>query len=378
MSVPGAGLGSPATGNTTGAESGMVSDSAGRHSSPPAASTAAQPEPLPDSAWIEHALENDPNGLEAVLLPLLESRVGAARLIEACPDTLLSRLAHYFRGADFSRLLPYAEAVTAANLGMGEAERRRRHWRFLLGTLFPKVRFASAAPFVSAYIDFLAADWPAPGDARQALRAYLESAAAPGMVTRHILFWLGGRGGASAPGAVPSAPPAPLAGRGIQVANAGQVLASPYLPRLFSMLGLLEQGRFIDGEHARRACHLLQFMVDERCAAPEHELALNKLLCGLELHEPLDAGIEIDERERSAIDGMLASMIAHWKALGGTSVAGLREAFLQRGGGLSRQDDAWRLKVEPKTIDVLMDRLPWGFSVIRHPWMAAPVMVEWR
>lgn len=376
MPASGAGLSESTGGNATGSGVGTAPGSAGNHPAPSATSAATLPEPLPDCAWIEQALETDPNALEAVLLPLLESREGVARLVEACPDTLLSRLAHYFRGADFSRLLPYAEAVTAANLGTGEAE--RRHWRFLLGTLFPKVRFASAAPFVSAYVDFLAADWPAPGDARQALRAYLESVAAPGMVTRHILFWLGGKGGASAPGAAPSVPPAPLAGRGIQVANAGQVLASPYLPRLFSMLGLLEQGRFIDGEHARRACHLLQFMVDERCAAPEHELTLNKLLCGLELHEPLDAGIEIDERERSAIDGMLASMIAHWKALGGTSVAGLREAFLQRGGGLSRQDDAWRLKVEPKTIDVLMDRLPWGFSVIRHPWMAAPVMVEWR
>jgi hypothetical protein len=78
------------------------------------------------------------------------------------------------------------------------------------------------------------------------------------------------------------------------------------------------------------------------------------------------------------INGLLRGMIDNWKALGNTSVAGLREAFLQRQGRLQLRDDAWHLRVESKTYDMLLDQLPWGFSTIKYPWMERVVYVEWR
>ena len=71
-------------------------------------------------------------------------------------------------------------------------------------------------------------------------------------------------------------------------------------------------------------------------------------------------------------------MIANWKVLGNTSVAGLRESFLQRGGSLKRHDEAWRLQVEPRAFDMLLDQLPWGYSTIKHPWMERVIHVDWR
>ena len=71
-------------------------------------------------------------------------------------------------------------------------------------------------------------------------------------------------------------------------------------------------------------------------------------------------------------------MIDNWKVLGNTSVAGLRETFLQRQGRLQLRDDAWRLRVEPKAFDMLLDQLPWGFSTIKYPWMERAIYVEWR
>jgi hypothetical protein len=60
-----------------------------------------------------------------------------------------------------------------------------------------------------------------------------------------------------------------------------------------------------------------------------------------------------------------------------TSVNGLRETFLKRDGILSRQENNWRLQVEQKTLDVLLDSIPWGFSTISLPWNGYLIFVEW-
>lgn len=75
---------------------------------------------------------------------------------------------------------------------------------------------------------------------------------------------------------------------------------------------------------------------------------------------------------------MLQAVISHWNALGGTSVQGLRETFLQREGRLQRDEDAWRLRVAPRPFDMLLDRLPWGYATLKLPWMKEVLHVDWR
>ncbi|HZW23881.1 MAG TPA: contractile injection system tape measure protein [Gallionella sp.] len=164
----------------------------------------------------------------------------------------------------------------------------------------------------------------------------------------------------------------------IYIANAGMVLATPYLPRLFGMLELTEGSKFKDERSAERAIHLLQFMVNESCDSPEFLLSLNKLMCGVPTGVPIVREIELLPREKEAIEGMLNGIIRNWPILGNTSVQGLRESFLQRSGRLQLKEDNWHLKVESKGIDVLLDRLPWSFALIKHPWMRRPIYVEWR
>ncbi|QPI48919.1 hypothetical protein IV454_26045 [Massilia antarctica] len=164
----------------------------------------------------------------------------------------------------------------------------------------------------------------------------------------------------------------------LYLSNAGQVLAGPYLPRLFAMVGLTEGARFKNAEAAERAVHLVQFIVSGQTDCPEYQLGLNKVLCGLKLSAPIVREIVPTGEEREAVDTMLRAMIAHWKTIGNTSPDGLRQAFLQRPGSMHLKDDAWRLKVEAGSFDMLLDALPWSFSVIRHPWMERAVHVEWR
>ncbi|NNM82123.1 MAG: hypothetical protein HKL98_05930, partial [Burkholderiales bacterium] len=160
------------------------------------------------------------------------------------------------------------------------------------------------------------------------------------------------------------------------VANAGLVIAAPYFPRLFDMLGLTVDSAFRDEEAADRAVHLLQFAVDENCEHPEFLLPLNKILCGLD--RPIVRSIVPSDREKETVEGMLKAIIQNWTIIGNTSVAGLRESFLQRPGRLMLKGEEWHLRVEKRGIDVLVDRIPWSFSLIKHPWMPRPLFVEWK
>ncbi|MGE4560795.1 MAG: contractile injection system tape measure protein [Desulfobulbus sp.] len=164
----------------------------------------------------------------------------------------------------------------------------------------------------------------------------------------------------------------------IFVANAGLVLASPYLPRLFDLLGLLHDNLFIDAGAAERAVHLLHFLAAETEAPAEPLLVLNKILCGLEPEAPVAAEIELTAREKETVEGLISGMIHNWTVLGSTSVEGFRESFLRREGILRLRDKDWHLLVEPRAYDLLLERLPWSFSVIKHSWMERAVHVDWR
>ncbi len=181
---------------------------------------------------------------------------------------------------------------------------------------------------------------------------------------------------ARAPHTLPD-PLADIPTEALFINNAGLVLAAPYLPRLFGMLGLAGDKAFVDAAAAERGVLLLQYAVTGELQAPEPLLLLNKILCGLPLHGPVGRDFEPSRAERDAVDGLLRAIIGHWKALGQTSVAGLRQTFLQREGRLEHKDDTWQLQVQRQTFDVLLDRLPWGFATIKYPWMREVLHVQW-
>ncbi len=167
----------------------------------------------------------------------------------------------------------------------------------------------------------------------------------------------------------------------ILIPDAGIVLAGPYLPRLWSVLGLVKEQAFVDSAAAERAAHLMRFIVFGDTQPDEPASALNGLLCGLPFAATGNehaAGFVISAREREVIDGMLAAMIAHWNALEHTSIDGLRETFLQRKGRLVRGEGCWTLKVEPAAFDMLLDQLPWGYAACKFPWMPEVLHVSWR
>ncbi len=165
--------------------------------------------------------------------------------------------------------------------------------------------------------------------------------------------------------------------QGVYLRNTGLVLLWPYLPRFFQAIGLVADGGFIDRAARERALLMLQYLACGATAFQEHELLLNKLLCGWPLSEPVACRLAIRRCEREEADRLLDAVIANWKRLKKTSRDGLRKAFLQREGRLSRDEMGWQLKIHRMGMDILLESLPWGIGLIRLPWMKDAIRVEW-
>ncbi|HEX2580476.1 MAG TPA: contractile injection system tape measure protein [Dongiaceae bacterium] len=168
------------------------------------------------------------------------------------------------------------------------------------------------------------------------------------------------------------------------VKNAGLVLLWPFLPHFFDRLKLLQEDpnntgrkRFADGMTLSRAARLLQVLCDGRADAPEPELLLNKILCGVEPAVPIAPAIEITSQEAQLCEDLLYAIIQAWTTIRNSSPAALQEGFLQREGRLRKSDGAWRLQVQRKTLDVLLDQVPWSFSILVADWLPQPFYVTW-
>ena len=187
----------------------------------------------------------------------------------------------------------------------------------------------------------------------------------------------------------------------IYIYNSGLVLLWPFLPRFFESLKLIQRGQFVNSESAQRAVLILQYLVDAATEIPEHFLPLNKILCGIDLLEPVAANLEISETQKDECEHLLSAVISNWSILKNTSINGFRHAFLQREGILKvraprlrsstrrgsgspearlrrpLRDHSWLLQVEQTTYDILLDRIPWSISVVKLPWIEGVLYVEW-
>lgn len=308
------------------------------------------------------------------------------------PHDVLARIAHRLAPQQARFMLDLMTVVLAAWRRSGRAGKHTAQatlWHALLALLaetpLPAPRMIAARLLASAALVPAAAPAAAPpaADAGVAnrLRAQAQWLARQGSYANVSAVLQAGAAATGAP-----ARPAPRAtqqdGDTVYLANAGLVLLHPFLPHFFRALNLLRDDppRIANTDHlddATRAVHLLQYLVDQRCDAAEPELLLNKLLCGLAPETPVGPAITPTPDELAVCDSLLGAVIANWPAIAATSPAGLRETFLQREGRLQLRDGKWKLTVARKTVDVLVDMLPWAISMVLHPWMPAPLSVEW-
>ena len=170
----------------------------------------------------------------------------------------------------------------------------------------------------------------------------------------------------------PQIPSTPIA-----IPNSGLVLLQSFIPMLLSRLRMTDHEKFVSPQAQRRAVHLLQYLVTGHSATAEEHLALNKLLCGLALHEPVDSSIEMGSHEVQTCHSLLEAVINYWPAIADSSIAGLRGNWLVRSGTLCHAGDHWDLTVDKRVYDLLLGQAPFSYSVIKFPWMETAVYVRW-
>lgn len=164
----------------------------------------------------------------------------------------------------------------------------------------------------------------------------------------------------------------------VTIHNAGLVIASPYIPMLFQRLGLTNGSAFVDIQAQHQALFCLQWMTNCTNNAPEYQLLLNKVLCGVAATTPIPQLALLPDGAETLIDGLLTALIAHWKVLGNTSISALQSTFIQREGLLMETPKHWQLNIVPGSFDMLLDHLPWSFQTLKYPWMDKPLFVSWR
>jgi hypothetical protein len=167
----------------------------------------------------------------------------------------------------------------------------------------------------------------------------------------------------------------------IYIQNAGLVILHPFLPLFFNAIGLTDdKNNFKDEASHQKAVLVSQHLVSGEMNISEETLALNKIICGYPLEEPIIVELYFSEPEINEGTDLMAQIIQAWKMNGvpvNKTVEGLQKSFLQREGKLVRQDKDWILQVEQKPFDMVLASLPWSIGIIKNTWMEGMVWVEW-
>lgn len=164
----------------------------------------------------------------------------------------------------------------------------------------------------------------------------------------------------------------------ISISNAGLVLLQGFINPYFQRVGLLDDNQFKGEQQQLDAVHFLQFLATNQQETEEHHLVLNKIICGLNVDQPIDAGISITDVNKETAEGLLNAVINYWTAIGQSSIDGFRGNWLIREGLLNETEEQWELIVQRRAYDLLLNQAPFSYNIIKSPWMTKPLYVNWE
>jgi Contractile injection system tape measure protein len=164
----------------------------------------------------------------------------------------------------------------------------------------------------------------------------------------------------------------------ISIPNAGLLLFHPYLVYVFSELNwLTADKKFVNRKVQQKAILFLQYIINEKSRQAEHRLVLNKLICGWPIHMPLKNSCNLSALEKAAASDLVESLKEHWTVVKNTSTPGLIQSFVFRPGLIQKTQNGFLVQVERRTIDILLDSLPFGLTIIKFPWNEYIINTEW-
>lgn len=165
----------------------------------------------------------------------------------------------------------------------------------------------------------------------------------------------------------------------VPLSDAGLVLIHPFIPRFLHNLGLTDgKGRFRSGISRVHAVHLLREITGFDAPHFDHNLLLEKLLCGLSMDSLLPLDWDSNDKEKQEIQDLLEAVRSYLPSLANSSNQALQRAFLQRSGSVEPLEGSFLVRVESSAMDILLDDLTWENSIIVLPWLDNPIIVEWQ
>lgn len=159
--------------------------------------------------------------------------------------------------------------------------------------------------------------------------------------------------------------------------SAGLVILLPYIQKLFENLNLLDDKYFKDEAAQEKSLQIFHFLATGKSEPKEENSVLAKLLSGYEISDFMQLKGNISDLEKQECNLLLESVIQHWQALKSTSVDGLRSSFLSRQGRIKIEEQQFELEVENSGIDILLEKVPWGFRNFKLPWMKKAIITQW-
>jgi len=163
----------------------------------------------------------------------------------------------------------------------------------------------------------------------------------------------------------------------IWVQNAGLILLHPFLKPFFITTEICDkQGRFLS-ENYDLPIQSLHYLATGDENFFEGDLVFEKFLCGVPLKIPVRQTSVLTDLIKTEATVLLNEVVKNWPALKNTSADGLRQMFIQRDGKLIQKEDSYKLIVERKAQDILLEKLNWNISMIKLPWISKILFTEW-
>ncbi len=169
--------------------------------------------------------------------------------------------------------------------------------------------------------------------------------------------------------------------------DAGLLIFWPFLSTLFQRLSLLstyqeddkQVTKFVSTQAQDKAYALLKGLLGEQ---EEHDgyLGVANILVGYELDTVVEQPIKLTDQDVGHLNELLSTVISRWDILKNMPVASFQSLFLKRECSISVSESGCHISVEKQTLDVLMQKMPWGLGMINLPWLedAFLISVEWQ
>lgn len=159
------------------------------------------------------------------------------------------------------------------------------------------------------------------------------------------------------------------------IQNAGLILIHPFLKTLFEHCNLFDSNnnKLLNPE---LCAHLLHYIATGKTNAPEYDMAFEKFLCNIPLHQTINRHIKLTSKHKAEAKNVIESVQHNWSAMKKSSVELLQNEFFQRPGKLVIDHD-YTLTVERKTQDILLEKLGWGIGFVKLPWQDQFIFINW-